>query len=40
MLVTEQLLVSIEFHSLGKHTMEVNGDQELFGYQASTKYLN
>ncbi len=32
MLVSKQLLVPIDFHSIDKHTMEVNGDQQLFGY--------
>ncbi len=32
MLVTKQLLVAIEFHSIFSHTMEVNGYRHLFGY--------
>ena len=29
----------IDFHSRKKNTMEVNGDQQLFNYQPSLKYL-
>ncbi len=32
MLVTKQLLVAIDFHSLEKNNMEVNGYGQLFGY--------
>ncbi len=31
MLVTKQLLVAIDFHSMEKTTMEVNGYRQLFG---------
>ncbi len=31
MLVTKQLPVAIDFYSLEKNTMEVNGYQQLFG---------
>ncbi len=31
MLVIKQMLVSIDFHSIFFLTMEVNGDQQLFG---------
>jgi len=37
MLVTKQFLVPIDFHCIFFHTMEVNGDQQLFGYQHSSK---
>ncbi len=36
MLVIEQLVVPIDFHSVYFPTMEVNGDQQLFG---SLKFL-
>ncbi len=36
MLVIKQLMVSIDIHSIYFPTMEVNGDQQLFG---SSKYL-
>ncbi len=29
----------IDFHSMDKNTMEVNGYRQLFGYQHSSKYL-
>ncbi len=32
MLVTKQLTVAIDFHSMEKNTMEVNGCRQLFGY--------
>ncbi len=32
MLVTKKLTVAIDFHSMGKITMEVNGYRQLFGY--------
>ncbi len=32
MLVTKQLLVAIDFHSMEKNTIEVSGYQQLFGY--------
>ncbi len=39
MFVTKHLPVHIDFHSLFfPHTMEVNGDQQLFGYRHYTKY--
>ncbi len=37
MLVTKQLTVAIDFHSMGKNTMEVSGYRQLFGYQHSSK---
>ncbi len=37
--VTKQVMVAIDFHSMGKNTMEVNGYQQMFGYQHSSKYL-
>ncbi len=39
MLVTKQLTVATDFHSIFPHTMEVNGYRQLFGYQHSSKYL-
>ncbi len=36
MLVIKQLIVPIDFHIFSFPTMEVNGDQQLFG---SSKYL-
>ncbi len=38
MLVTVQLPVAIGFHTIFPHTMEVNGDQQLFGYPHSSEY--
>ncbi len=35
MLVTKQPLVAIDFHRGKKNTMEINGYQQLFGYQHS-----
>ncbi len=37
--VTKQVTAAIDFHSMGKNTMEVNGYQQMFGYQHSSKYL-
>ncbi len=39
MLVIKQLLAPIDFHIMGKNTVEVNGDYQLFGYPHSSKYL-
>ncbi len=39
MLVAQQLTVPIDFHSMEKNIMEVNGYQQMFGYQHSPKYL-
>ncbi len=36
MLVIKQLMVSIDFYSISFPTMQVNGDQQLFG---SSKYI-
>ncbi len=36
MLVIKHLMVPIDFHSISFPTMEVNGDQQLFG---SSKYI-
>ncbi len=33
MLVNTQFTVAIDFHSMEKNTMEVNGYRKLFGYQ-------
>ncbi len=39
MLVTKQFLILIDFCSIFFfHTMEVSGDQQLFGYPDSSKY--
>ncbi len=40
MLVTEQLTVAIDFHSMEKKAMEVNGYHQLFTYQHYSKYFN
>ncbi len=37
MLETKELPVAIHLHSMEKNTMEVNGYQQLFGYQHSRK---
>ncbi len=37
MLETKEFPVAIDLHSMGKNTMEVNGYQQLFGYQHSRK---
>ncbi len=37
MLETKKLTVAIDFHSIEKNTMEVNGYRQLFGYQHSSK---
>ncbi len=39
MLVTKQLTVAIDFHSMETDIMEVNGYRQLFSYQHSSKYL-
>ncbi len=39
MLVTKELTVAIDFYSIEKNTMEVNGYRQMFGYQHSSKYL-
>ncbi len=38
MLVTKQLLVTTDFHSIFSHTVEVYGYQQLTGYLHSSKY--
>ncbi len=37
MLETKQLPLAIHLHSMETNTMEVNGYQQLFGYQHSRK---
>ncbi len=37
MLVTEQLMVAIDFHSMKKNTMDVSVYRQLFGYPHSSK---
>ncbi len=39
MLVTKQLTVAIDFHSMETDIMEVNGYRQLFSYLNSSKYL-
>ncbi len=39
MLVTKQLMVPSDFDSIYFSIMEVNGEQSLFGYQHSSKYI-
>jgi len=39
MLVTRQLTVAIDFHSIFFFLLEVNGYRQLSGYQHSIKYL-
>ncbi len=39
MLVTEQLTVAIDYHSMDKNPMEVNGYRQPFDYQHSSKYI-
>ncbi len=39
MLVIKQSMVPIDFHSISFPTMEVNGDQQLFGSSNSLKYI-
>jgi len=40
MSVTKQLLDPIDFHSIFlSHSMEVNWDEQLFGYRHFSKYL-
>ncbi len=39
MLVTKQLMGPIDFHSIFFLTMEVNGYQQLFGYQIIFFYV-
>ncbi len=39
MLITKQLLVRTDSHSMEKNTKEVNGDQKLFVYPHYSKYL-
>ncbi len=39
MLETKHLTVAIDFHSIEKNTMEINGYHQLFGFQHSSKYL-
>ncbi len=36
-MVTKQLTVAIDFHSMEKYNMEVNGYRQLFGYQHSSE---
>ncbi len=38
-MVTKQLTVSIDFHSMEKNTMEVNGNHKLLDYPHSSKYV-
>ncbi len=38
--VIKQLTVTIDFHSMEKNTMQVNGYQQLFGFQHPLKYLH
>ncbi len=40
MLVTNQLTEAIDFNSIEKNTMEVNGYRQLFGYQHSSKFYS
>jgi len=40
MLVTKQLIDPNDFQCRKKNTMEVNGVQQLSGYQHSSKYLH
>ncbi len=35
----QTIAVAIDFHSIFFHTMEVNGYQQLFGYQKYSKYF-
>ncbi len=37
MLITEQLTVAIDIHSMEENTMEVKGYCQMFGYQHSLK---
>ncbi len=39
MFTTKQLTVAIGFHSILLHTMKVNSDRQLFGYQRSSNSL-
>jgi len=39
MFLIKQLSVAIDFHSMEKNTMEINGYRQLFVYQHSSKYL-
>ncbi len=36
---TRQLTVAIDFHSMDKNTIEVNGCRQLFAQQHSSKYI-
>jgi len=37
-LATKQLIGHIDFYSMEKKSLEVNGKHQLFGYQHSLKY--
>ncbi len=39
MLVTKQLALAIDSHDVKKTTMDVRGQQQLFGYQHSSNVL-